>query len=435
MRRVFMRRSVLQLISILLLITIIVLGWQRFSPVATPSKQQAHAQAAIPIQHIVIMDKENRTFDSMFGTFPGANGATTYTDPKGMVHSLNHQPNKLLSDISHTHSAAILAYDNGKMDKFSLISGAIQNGVDESDSQFHQADIPNYWNYAQTFTLTDNFYSTILGPSFSNHLFSIAGEDADTDNLPVPPSGVSLKDRWGCDSPAGTTVQERFADGTTFKVYPCFDFQTMGDLLDAHSISWKYYAPGYEASGYQWSTYDAIKHIRNGTDWTAHVVPYTNFATDAAAGTLPAVSWLVEPGAVSDHPPFGICEGENWTVKQINAVMQNSTLWAHTAIILTWDDFGGFYDHVAPPKGPNGQIEYGFRVPAIVLSPYTKPGFIDHTMYSYPSMLKFIENTFGLPPIGTGTGLDATANDIGITQNYTQTPLPPLVLSTRTCPT
>jgi len=257
---------------------------------------------------------------------------------------------------------------------------------------------------------------------------------ADTDNNPVAPSGVSLKNRWGCDAPAGTTVQQRFANGTTAKVYPCFDFQTVGDLLDAHSISWKYYAPGYEASGYQWSSFDDIKRIRNGTDWTAHVVPYTKFATDAAAGTLPAVSWLVEPGTVSDHPPFGICEGENWTVGQINAVMKNATLWAHTAIILTWDDFGGFYDHVAPPKGPNGQIEYGFRVPAIVLSPYTKHGLIDHTMYSYPSMLKFIESTFGLPSI-TGTGLDASANDLDKTQNYMQTPLPPLVLSTRTCPT
>src|SRR5262249_24906372 len=160
--------------SMLLLLTITGLGWLRFSSVVTSSKQQAHAQAPIPIQHIVIMDKENRSFDSMFGTFAGANGATTYTDPSGHVHPLNRQPNKLLKDISHTHGAAILAYDNGKMDKFSLISGAIQNGVDEADSQFYQADIPNYWQYAQTFALTDNFYSTILGPSFSNHLFSIA---------------------------------------------------------------------------------------------------------------------------------------------------------------------------------------------------------------------------------------------------------------------
>jgi phospholipase C len=405
--------------------------------VSLSARATLHSQAkhGTPIGHIVIMDKENRSFDNLFGTFPGANGATTYTDPQGKVHPLNHQPNKLSNDIGHRHADAILAYDNGRMDQFSLIEGAIQKGVDEADSQFYQADIPNYWRYAQTFALTDNFYSTILGPSFSNHLFSIAGKDADTDNNPVPPAGVSLKQRWGCDSPAGTTVERRFSNGTTTQVYPCFDFQTMADLLDAHGISWKYYAPSYEASGYQWSAYDAVGHIRNGSDWTTHVVPYTNFALDAATGNLPAVSWLVESGNVSDHPPSGICEGENWTVQQINAIMQNSTLWGNTAIILTWDDFGGFYDHVVPPKGPNGQIEYGFRVPAIVLSPYTKPGFIDHSMYSFPSMLKFIETTFGLPPIGDGSGLDATANDLGSTQNYGQTPLPPLVLSTRTCPT
>jgi phospholipase C len=390
--------------------------------------------ASSPIQHIIIMDKENRTFDNLFGTFPGANGATTYKDPNGNVHPLNHQPNKLSNDISHTHNAAIRAYDNGKMDKFSQNPGAIQNNIDEADSQFLQADIPNYWKYAQTFALTDNFYSTILGPSFNNHLFSIAGEDADTDNNPTTSTG-STPNKWGCDSPSGTTVEQRFSNGTTAKVFPCFDFSTMGDLLDAHGISWKYYAPAPGADGYVWSSYDAVKHIRNGIDWAAHVVPYTNFATDAAAGNLPAVSWLVEPHNVSDHPPAGICEGENWTVQQINAVMKNAALWSTTAIILTWDDFGGFYDHVAPPKGPNGQIEYGFRVPGIVISPYSQPGFIDHTMYSYPSMLKFIEITFGLPPIGTGTGLDASANDLGNTQNYVQTPLPPLVLSTRTCPT
>src|SRR4030088_2573135 len=103
--------------------------------------------ASSPIQHIIIMDKENRTFDNLFGMFPGANGATTYKDPNGNVHPLNHQPNKLANDISHTHNAAIRAYDNGKMDKFSQNPGAIQNNIDEADSQFLQADIPNYWKY------------------------------------------------------------------------------------------------------------------------------------------------------------------------------------------------------------------------------------------------------------------------------------------------
>lgn len=386
---------------------------------------QRSITVSTPIKHIVIMDKENRSFDSMFGTFPGANGATTYSDPQGNIHPLNHQPDHLLNDLGHNHPNAIQAYDGGKMDKFSKVSGAIQNGIDESDSQFYQSDIPNYWKYAQTFTLNDNFFSTITGSSFPNHLFSIAGEDA---NVDAPPQGSG---GWGCDASSNTTVEERAPDGTLTYVFPCFDFMTLGDLLDQAQLSWKYYAPGHGTGGYVWSSYDAIKHIRFGPDWTTHVVPYTQFATDAASGNLPSVSWLVEPGKLSDHPPHSICAGENWTVQQINAVMSNPQLWASTAIILTWDDWGGFYDHVAPAAGPNPQIEYGFRVPAIIISPYAKAGFVDHTFYSFPSMLKFAEDLFGLPSLTT---LDGQANNMFNSFNFTQTPLPPLVLQQRSCP-
>ncbi|MFL5624493.1 MAG: alkaline phosphatase family protein, partial [Ktedonobacteraceae bacterium] len=281
-----------------------------------------------PIQHIVIMDKENRTFDDLFGTFPGANGATTYTDPNGKIHPLNHQPDHLLNDIHHEPYYAHLAYDGGKMDKFSLIKGAIQNGVDEADSQLYQSDIPNYWKYAQSFTLTDNYFSMIAGPSFPNHLFSIAAEDANVDSNPRIPSSSTIKNRWGCDSPAGTTVEQRAPNGTITQVFPCFNFQTMADLLDAHGISWKYYAPNQTQPGYVWSSFDAIKHIRNGSDWSTHVVNYSQFITDAASGKLPTVSWLV--GGTADHPPASICQGENWTVQRINAIMSNPTEWAHT---------------------------------------------------------------------------------------------------------
>ena len=380
--------------------------------------------ACNPIQHIVIMDKENRSFDSMFGTFPGANGVTTFTGADGQVHPLTHQLDALIRDIDHSPAGAHLAYDGGKMDKFSKIGGAMQNGVDMADSQFYQSDIPNYWSYARTFTLDDAFFSTIMGPSFPNHLFSIAGEDANVDSN--PPAG-----RWGCDSPPGATVEQRAPDGTITHVYPCFDFQTLGDLLDTKHISWKYYAPDQNQDGYIWSSFDAIKHIRFGPDWQNHVVNYASFIDDATTGDLPTVSWLVEPGAVSDHPPASICRGENWTVQQINTIMSNPTEWSHTAIILTWDDFGGFYDHVPPPPGPNPQTEYGFRVPTIVISPYARPGYVDHTIYGYSSMLKFIEDTLGLPSL---TSLDGQSNDMINSFNFSQQPLPPLTLQQRTCP-
>jgi phospholipase C len=373
------------------------------------------------------MDKENRTFDNYFGTFPGANGATTYTDPYGRVHPLNHQPDQLSGSLGHSPDQAWLAYDNGKMDRFSLIPGAIQNGVDVSDSQFYQADIPNYWSYARSFTLADNFFSVIRGPSFPNHLFSIAAEDDNVDNNPSRAAG-----HWGCDAPPGAWVEERLPDGSITHAFPCFNFPTLGDTLNAYNISWKYYAPPQGTGGYVWSAFNAINHIRNTDQWTRHIVDTTNFARDVRAGTLPAVSWLVEESSVSDHPPeSSVCAGENWTVHQINEVMKQPSLWASTVIILTWDDFGGFYDHVPPPTGPNPQTQYGFRVPAIIISPYAKPGYIDHTLYSFSSMLKFVEDNYGLPALGS---MDGQANTLFNALDLNQPPLAPLMLPKRDCP-
>lgn len=417
------KKKLLYIGSLLILVLVIPV-----TVAVTQIQQELRQRAAntIPITHIVIMDKENRSFDSYFGTFPGAEGTTHYTGTDGQQHTLNHQPDTLLNDIKHDPNSAHLAYDNGKMDKFALIPGAIQNGIDQADSQLYESDIPNYWKYAKIFTLDDHFFSTILGPSFANHFFSIAAEDNDVDANPVGGN-------WGCDAVPSTLVEERHANGQIEHVFPCFENKTLGDLLNQANISWKYYAPDQGTSGYIWSQYNAIGHVRKTTQWQQHVVNYTQFVQDAQSGNLPAVSWLVEPSNVSDHPPASACAGENWTVQQINAIMQNPNLWTHTAIILTWDDFGGFYDHVVPPKGPNGQTEFGFRVPTIIISPYAKQTFIDHTMYSFPSMLRFVENILGLPNLGF---LDSTTSPLGDLTNsfdFTQQPLPPLVLQTRNC--
>ncbi len=419
--RLFVASTVVLLIGLL----IAPLLWATGGSSVTAATQ---ATSRTPIQHIVIIDKENRTFDSMFGTFPGADGSTTYVNLDGQVLPLNHQPDTI-QDLGHGPNDAHLAYNNGLMNGFSLVNNAIQNGVDEADSQFDQSDIPNYWKYAQTFTLADQFFSAILGPSFPNHLFSIAGEDDNVDSNPLNNNKKSTS--WGCDAPTATTAEQRLPDGTITSTYPCFDFATLADRLDAAGVSWKYYAPPSNQSGYIWSAFDAIRHIRSGPDWTKNVVSYTTFASDATAGTLPAISWLVEPLNVSDHPAASMCAGENWTVRQINAIMRNSSLWANTAIILTWDDFGGLYDHVAPPPAPNPQIGFGFRVPAIVISPYAKPGFVDHTTYSIVSFLRLVELNYGLPQL---TSLDGGANGLTNAFDFTQKPRPSLVLSQRACP-
>src|SRR5262249_35767354 len=184
--------------------------------------------------------------------------------------------------------------------------------------------------------------------------------------------------------------------------WPCDDITTVPDLLQKAGVSWKYYLedrPIYDVMG-------TIPHIRFGPMWK-DVVDTNTFIPDLQSGHLPDVSWLLPPANVSDHPDYGpLCPGENWTVDTINAIMQ-SPEWAHTAIFLTWDDYGGFYDHVPPPHVDI--YGYGPRVPLIVISPYARSGFIFHQTSDFSSVLHFIEELHGLPTLGRR---DAHANGL-----------------------
>ena len=356
----------------------------------------------------------------MFGTYPGADGATSGPISTGKVVPLSHTPDQLLADIDHDAPGARQAVDGGKNDRYNLLPGAIQGGVDEAMSQYHQSDIPNYWAYAQHFTLADHIFSTILGPSFPNHLVTIAAQSANID------ANVhnAIPNTWGCDSGPAATVDTVGSQGVHHAVAPCFDIPTMATLFQKNNISWKYYAPPYGQSGYIWSTFDAIKPVREGPLWAQHVVPTASFIDDVRNGTLPQVSWLVTNAPQSEHPPASECVGENWTVRQINALMQ-SPLWNSSVVFLTWDDFGGFYDHVPPPKFD--RLGLGPRVPFLIISPYVHPGAIYHQEGDFSSVLHFIEERYNL---GSLTHHDATANDLMNAFDFTQTPLPPLVLST-----
>jgi len=387
-----------------------------------------------PIKHIVIFVKENRTFDNYFGTYPGANGATTATDSFGNVVPLHHEPDQV-PDISHASEAGYMAYDDGKMDKFNLITSNADRKPNDtygnnSLTQMYQSDIPNYWQYAQNFVLGDNMFSSLMGPSFPNHLYTVAAQSGGAVNNPRTDRNIGTLTNatkgWGCDVP-NQQVQVQDASGNVQLQEACFDFKTLADELDAANFSWRYYAPPAGKSGYVWSSFNAINHIRNGPDWQ-NVVPVEQFQVDAAAGDLPTVSWVVTPGTVSEHPPASVCTGENWTVDLMNTVMQGPN-WSSTAVFLTWDDFGGFYDHV-PPQQVDG-YGLGFRVPLLVISPYAKQGYIDHTQYEYSSMLRFAEDSLGL---ATLTDRDAGANNMMGAFDFTQPPRPPFILQQRTCP-
>lgn len=273
------------------------------------------------IQHVIFIIKENRSFDSFYGTFPGANGATTATISTGQTINMGHQADQMPNDITgHGWFDAITGMDGGKMDRFDLVTAGSVNGDYLGFQQLHQSDIPNYWKYAQNFVIADNMFSSLQGASFPNHLYTIAAQSGGVFNNTLQINGKGQV--WGCDAAPDAQVPMLATNLIVTKPFPCFDFQTLADLLDGAGLSWKYYAPSKGSAGYVFSTYDAINHIRNTSLWAEHVVPDTQFVIDAKAGNLPNVAWLVTTGKSSfgtggsgtttdvdnnEHPPGSVC--------------------------------------------------------------------------------------------------------------------------------
>jgi phospholipase C len=382
------------------------------------------------IQHIIFLVRENRSFDHYFGLFPGADGASTAPISNGQIINIGHATDATPQDLCHTLQCAEMGIDGGKMDGFDLEVGG--NKYDEfvSYTQMQQQDIPNYWKYAQTFVLGDHMFSSAHSDSFPNHLYTVGATADGVINIPFPPvTNPSEKSySWGCDAPSDVTVQQIDADDNIDAVYPCFDFPVLPQALTNIGVTWKYYAVPEDTIGYNFSTLDAIDYIRNGPLWSSNVVADTSFIGDALAGTLPSVSWLTTGRHMTEHPPQSVCSGENWTVNALNAVMQGPD-WDTTVIFVMWDDFGGFFDHVPPPTEDTYGL--GERVPFLIISPYSIPGHISSTQYEAASILKFVEERYGLPPL---TQRDANANDTQDSFNWNQPPSPPLVLNPRTCP-
>ncbi len=217
-------------------------------------------------------------------------------------------------------------------------------------------------------------FSSLHGPSFPNHLYTIAAESFGVIDNPFNLLGTRS---WGCDGPDDEENQEHVRimqpNGVIGVQFPCLTgVTTMAQTLDNAGVSWKYYATPSTDPGYIWSTFDAISDVRNGADWSKVVDP-SNFISDVQSNQLPSVSWIITPWWQSEHPNTSTCEGENASVTELNALMNNPTLWASTAVFIVWDDFGGDYDHVAPPQ----QDGFGFgpRVPLLIISPYARKGY------------------------------------------------------------
>jgi phospholipase C len=347
--------------------------------------------ASMPIDHVIVLYEENRSFDNYFGTYPGANGLKddialpTSSGSNVMVRPF-HLSSTTTRDLNHAHSAALKAYDNGAMDGFVYAEdSSLTMGYYDGN------DIPYYWDYASRFVLMDNFFSSEMGPSLPNHLYLIAGQ-----------SGVLL------DNSNNFTL----------------NFKVIMDELDARSISWKYYyngLGGYTKEGL-WNPLPAFESFMSNQSRFKNLAPNDQFLKDLDSGNLASVVWVMPKGEESEHPPNNIVVGEHYVVSLVNSIMQ-SKYWNSSAIFLTWDDYGGWYDHVPPPQIDSFGL--GFRVPCLIISPYAKEGFIDHNQADFTSILKFIETRYSIPPL---THRDAFTSNMLEAFDFTQSPRNPLIL-------
>ena len=394
------------------------------------------------IQHVVVIFQENRSTDNMFQDpvliGRGADIAQSGMNSSGQSVTLSQVDLAATYDLDHSHKAFVETYDGGKMDGANLV----QVVCDASGSKncpppqlppnpqymyVNPAELQPYFQLAEQYTFGDRMFQTNQGPSFPAHQFIISGTSAPSvgSDLFVY-TNVYPGSEAGCIAPPGSIVGLIDPSGNeNLTQYPCFEHPTLTDLLDANGISWRYYAP---SAGSIWTGPDAIQHICQpqtqkgqlvctGSAWSNVIIPQTKVLTDIANHQLAQVSWVIPDGSASDHADTNDGSGPSWVASVVNAI-GNSSYWSDTAIFITWDDWGGWYDHVAP-KIINS-YEYGFRVPLIVVSPYAKASYISHVTHDFGSILRFIEETYGLPSLGYA---DASADDFSDCFDMHQTPL------------
>jgi len=410
----------------------------------------AAASSGKQIQHVVFLMQENHTFDNYFSSFPGVEEPATVACQPNWVPTAVPSPTPTPTpaptpvatptpavpakptptpkpspsprptptptpapsatacyprfhltshrtvDLNHSAEAALHAYDNGRMDGFSAAQAFYNLPDNLAMGYYDGSDLPEYYNLASQYVLAQRFFSSAWGSSAINHMYSIAARDGGI----VPPSG--------------------------------YDFPTIFDRLQAAGVSWKFYVQNYDpAINFRQTTGNTAKESQliwdplanfsrfiDDPSLSSHIVDLQQYYTDLQSGHLPAVAYLV-PSGLSEHPPGDISVGQSFGVTTVTSLMRSSA-WDNSVYVISWDDWGGWYDHVPPPQvDADG---YGFRVPAIIVSPYARSGTIDNTTYDFTSILKFIEDNWGLAPL---TARDATANSIANALDLSRPPAAP----------
>jgi phospholipase C len=390
-----------------------------FSPGARIERNSSNGK----IQHVVIVVQENRSFNNLFRGYPHARTAKYGYDSAGEEIKLLPVSIATSWDIDHSSGAFFDACNgtgrirgtNCRMNGFDKERVGCYGHCPIKHPQYAyvpRSQIKPYWTMAKQYVLADEMYaSNFDASSFISHQYIISGQALGAVNYP---EGL-----WGC--PGGSTdkihkvgPQRQIPDGTEVV---CWDPMTLGDELDDAGLSWAFYGAFKSGTPRIWIAYQAIKHIYNGPDWNTDIVhPPSQFLTDVQNGKLRTVTWVTPTWQDSDHAGSDSRAGPSWVASVVNAIGQ-SQYWDSTAIFIFWDDYGGWYDSEAP-----AYVDYdglGLRLPLLIISPYAKQRYVTHTHYEHGTILKFVEETFGLAPLAAS---DARANPPDDSFDFKQAP-------------
>lgn len=391
------------------LVSLIVVGIA-LSQGAVAKSQDGGSSANTPIEHFLVLMQENHSFDNYFGTYPGANGIPEDTcmpvDPFDPNNTECIRPFRIggndvdMDDPDHSLDTHTYQYNGGEMNGFVYALNLRNQDGRLAMAYYDGQDLPYYWNIADEYVLFDNFFSSVHGGSFDNHMYWVAATTGIKDDM---------------------TLQESLAETPT-----------IFDRLEEKGISWKFYVQNYDAelnyrtshlypanraSQVIWVPLLNFDRFLDDPDLASHIVDLDEYYADLINGTLPQVGFMV-PSGPSEHPPSDVRSGMRFVKTLIQSLMQ-SNYWEKSAFLWTYDDWGGWFDHVAPPVVD--QDGYGFRVPALMVSAYARKGHIDSTQLDYTSLLRFIEDNWGLEPLAIR---DAQANSIISAFDFAEPPRP-----------
>ncbi len=360
-----------------------------------------------PIRHVVFIIQENRSFNNLFMGFPGAKTSKFGFDETGDKIRLHSQSLATGWDIDHSSYSFFIDCDGQsslpgtdcKMDGWNDEQAGLGAPKNFAYAYTPLSEIHAYWQLAKAYVLADNMFQSQLDGSFVAHQYAVAAFASDSVDGPAS--------AWGCEGGKTDTILTLTQQRTYGKpIRACYSNPTIGIDADAAGITWRFYAGAVLGDGGIWSAYQADRQVFHRADWRADVInPPARFLRDIGAGKLANITWITPTYVTSDHAGLVASKGPAWVASLVNAIGE-SKFWKSTAIFIMWDDWGGWFDPVQPVYEDYDGL--GFRVPLIIVSPYARKGYVTHVQYETASVLRYMEDNFGLPHLAAS---DERAND------------------------